>query len=53
MLAHEVIGENLAAERGAFLFSNEDGSEEIREVPFVYVPNLVRKVADLLEHNEQ
>ena len=29
------------------------GGEVIREVPFVYVPNVVRKVTDLLTHNER
>lgn len=43
----------MEAEKGAFLFSNEDSSEEIREVPFVYLYNLVHKVVDLLEHNKQ
>ena len=52
-LAHEIVGDNMEAERGAFLFSKEGGGEEIREVPFVYVPNIVRKVADLLTHNER
>ena len=52
-LSKEIRGDNLEAERGAFLFSREDGGEEIRDVPFVYVPNIVRKVADLLTHNER
>jgi len=30
VLVHEVIGDNIESEKGAFLFSNEDGSEEIR-----------------------
>ena len=52
-LSKDIRGDNLEAEKGAFLFSREDGGEEIREVPFVYVPNIVRKVADLLTHNER
>ena len=49
-LAKEITGDSMEAERGAFLFSLEKG---IRAVPFVYVPNLICKVADLLTHNER
>ena len=52
-LAQDIIGDNMEAEKGAFLFSSEGGEEVIREVPFAYVPNIVRKVADLLTHNER
>ena len=31
-LAQDIIGENMKAEREAFLFSKEGGGEEIREV---------------------
>ena len=40
------------AERGAFTFSSERGREEIREVPFVYRPNLIAAIADLVERHE-
>ena len=53
ILAQDITGNNIEAEKAPFLFSREGGGEEIREVPFVYVPNLVRKVADLLMHNER
>ena len=47
-----IVGDNLVAEVGAFTFSIKDGGDEIREVPFIYVPNLIRKVADVIEqHN--
>ena len=52
-LAKEVIGDNLQAERAPFSFSKDGGGEEIREVPFVFVPNLIRKVADVVAHNER
>lgn len=52
-LAKEIIGENVKAERAPFTFSKDGGGEEIREVPFVYVPNLIQKVADLVAHNER
>ena len=28
----------------AFSFSTDKGDEEIRKVPFVYIPNLMRKI---------
>lgn len=49
-LAKEAVGENLAAEMAPFTFS-AGGGEEIREAPFVYVPNLIARVADTLTHN--
>ena len=52
-LANDIIGDNMEAEKGAFIFSREGGGEETREAPFVYVPNIVCKVADLLTHNER
>ena len=52
-LAKEITGDNMEAERAPFLFSLEKGGQEIRAVPFVYVPNLISKVADLLTHNER
>ena len=52
-LAQEIIGDNLHAENAPFSFSKDGGGEEIREVPFVFVPNLVRKVADVVAHNER
>ena len=48
-LAKEIIGDNVVAELGAFTFKREGGGEEIREVPFVYIPNIIRKATDLIE----
>ena len=48
-LAKEIVGDNLSSELGAFTFKRDGGGEEIREVPFVYVPNLIRKATDLIE----
>lgn len=48
-LVKDVVGDNFRAESGAFTFSSGRGSlTEIREVPFVYVPNLIAKVADMI-----
>lgn len=52
-LAKEIIGENLVAEKGAFTFPREGGGEEIREVPFAYVPNLMAKCADLVRAHQR
>ena len=38
-----IVGENLVAETGAFMKRLDGGGEEICEVPFVYVPNLIIK----------
>lgn len=52
-LAKDVIGDNVVAELGAFTFRQEKGGGEfIKEVPFVYVPNLIRKSADLIETHQ-
>lgn len=46
-----VSDDNLVAERGAFTFSADSG-EEIKEVPFVYSPNLMMAIAELVDkHN--
>lgn len=52
-LAKTTVGENLVAEMGAFTKRLDGGGEEICEVPFVYVPNLVRAVSDLVEEHRQ
>ena len=48
-LAKDIIGDNVVAELGAFTFQEKGGGEFIKEVPFVYVPNLIRKSVDLIE----
>ena len=50
-LAKEIVGDNVAAELGAFTFRRDGGGEEIRETPSVYTPNLIRRVADLVEQH--
>lgn len=52
-LAKEIVGDNIVSERGAFTFPTEKGGEEIREVPFVYVPNFIAKVADVASQHER
>lgn len=52
-MAQEVLGHNVVAEMGAFTFPMDKGGEEIREVPFVYVPNLIAKIADVVTQHER
>ena len=53
-LAKEILGTNLQMERCPFTFTSENGKgEEIREAPFVFTPNLVQRVADLLANNDR
>ena len=49
MMAHDIVGDNLVAESAAFSFS-ADKVEEIRKVPFVYLPNFH---ADLISQHER
>ena len=54
VMATEIVGDNLVAEKGAFTFPIEKGGEEIREAPFVYCRSLIAAVADTIEkHNRQ
>ncbi len=43
---------NLEAERGAFTFSVDSG-EEIKEVQFVYYPNLMIVIAELVDKHDR
>ena len=53
-IAQEIVGDNVVAEKGAFSFPAEKGGGEIiKEVPFVFVPNLIRKVADVVAEHER
>ena len=52
-LAKSIVGENVVAEMGAFTKQLDGGGEEICEVPFVYIPNLIIKVSDLVEKHRQ
>lgn len=52
-LAKDLVGENVVAEMGAFSFRRDGGGEEMKEVPFVHVPSLIKKVADLIEEHKR
>ena len=51
-LSQAIIGDQLVAEMGACTVSTDHG-EEIREVPFVYFPNLIAKIAQLVSQHER
>lgn len=53
IMAKDIIGDNLAVERGAFTFSLDGGGEEVRSVPFAYVPNVIAKIADLVAAHQR
>ena len=52
-LAKDIVGDNMVAELGAFTFRRDGGGEDIREAPFVYVPNLIRRATDLVEQHSR
>lgn len=53
VLAKEIIGDNLVIEKGAFTSPRKGGGEDIEEVPFGYVGNLIRRAADLIERHSR
>lgn len=46
-MAKDLVGGNYNVEMAPLSFTS-DGREEIREAPLVYIPNLVRKLADVV-----
>lgn len=52
-MARDITGDDLIAERGAFTFALEGGRDELREVPFVYKPNFIAAIADLVDKHEK
>ncbi len=48
-LAKELIGDNLKAERAPF----SSDKDEIKEVPFVFRPNLIAAIADTMAQHER
>ncbi len=52
MLAKEIAGNDLVAERAALSVS-VSGGEEIREVPFVYFPNLMNAIGDIVDRHQR
>ena len=52
VIAKEIVGDRIVAEKGAFTFPMDKGGEEIAEVPFVYCRNLIATVADTVEKHK-
>ncbi len=52
-IAKEIVGENLIAERGAFSFCEQNKDEVVREVPFVYCPNLIAAIAEIVDKHDR
>ena len=52
ILTRTITGDDLVAKKGAFSVSTDRG-EEIREIPFVYRPNFIAKVADIVNQHER
>ena len=50
-MTKKIVGD-IVAEKGAFTFSMDKGGEEIKEVPFVYHPNLIATVSDYVEKHK-
>ena len=48
---HDIVVENLVAERGAFTVSQDKGRQEIRDVQNVYSLNLITMVADIIQQH--
>ncbi len=51
ILAKDLVGDNFKVESVPFSF-NVDG-RVIKEAPFVYVPNLIRKISDVVASHEK
>lgn len=43
----------MVAENGAFSFPVDKGGEVVKAVPFVFVPNLIKKIADMVSEHER
>ncbi len=52
-LAKTIIDQTIVAERGAFTFDVQKGISEVREVPFVYRPNLIAAIADTVNRHHK
>ena len=52
-LASVLVGPNLDAEAVPFTFPYPGGGEQFRKAPMAFVPDLVEKVTQLLDQNDQ
>lgn len=49
--ARELVGDNIGAEMVPFSFAHQDGGEVIKEAPCAYIPQLWKKIEDMLDQN--
>ena len=52
-ICRQIVGDNLKGEMALFSFPLPFGGEKLRGAPLVYIPDLVKKVVDLLEENQR
>ena len=52
-ICRQIVGDNLKGEMALFYFPLPSGGEKFRGAPLVYIPDLVKKVVDLLEVNQR
>ena len=52
-MAKTIVGDNITAERSAFTFPHSGEGEKVEETPFVYCPNLIAEVTDIVELHRQ
>ncbi len=53
MLAKEIAGNDLVAEKAPFSVSTSSGSEGMKEVPFVYFPNLMKVIGEIVDRHQR
>ncbi len=53
MLAKEIAGDDLVAEKAPFSVSTSSVLEEVKEVPFVYFPNLMKVIGDMVDRHQR
>ena len=52
-ICRQIVGDNLKEEMALFSFPLPSSGEELRGASLVYIPDLVKKVVDLLEENKR
>ncbi len=53
MVAKDIVGEDIIAEKGAFSFCEQGKEEVIKEVLFVYRPNHIAAIAEIVDKHER
>ena len=53
VLAKKFTGDNFEVESVPFSFKGDSNNEVIKEAPFVYVRNLIRKISDVVASHKE